>query len=191
MIFLKMFENVILMHLERKNIVMFKLCLTLEQLALKNNLLIFQRLERDRTACSTEEDRRVLRFTRESFESRWENVSKTAQTRKRQSEERFVLCKEFWNEFHRFVEWLDETEKALGTALSGKSSFGSPRSKLKIYEVSAQVAQTLTLIAHFRYIKYSASLQGCEAVKLNGKEISSYSLGSQCNFSCFSLTASD
>jgi hypothetical protein len=47
------------------------------------------------------------------------------------------------------------------------------------------------LIAHFQYIKYSASLQGCEAVKLNTKEISSYSLGSQCNFSCFSFTALD
>lgn len=98
---------------------------------------VIQRLERDRTACSTEEDRRVLRFTRESFESRWENVSKTAQTRKRQSEERAVLCKEFWNEFRKFVEWLDETEKALGTAVSGRAGFGSPRSKLKVYEVSA------------------------------------------------------
>jgi hypothetical protein len=47
------------------------------------------------------------------------------------------------------------------------------------------------LIAHFRYIKYSASLRGCETVKLNTKEISSYSLGSQCNFSCFSIPASD
>jgi hypothetical protein len=34
-----------------------------------------------------------------------------------------------------------------------------------------------------RCIKYSASLRGCEAVRLNTKEISSYSLGSQCNFS--------
>jgi hypothetical protein len=29
------------------------------------------------------------------------------------------------------------------------------------------------LIAHFRYIKYSASLRDCEAVKLNTKEIES------------------
>jgi hypothetical protein len=46
-------------------------------------------------------------------------------------------------------------------------------------------------IAHFRYIKYSASFGGCGAVKLNNKEMSSYSLGSRCNFSCFSFTASD
>jgi hypothetical protein len=33
-------------------------------------------------------------------------------------------------------------------------------------------------IAHFRYIKYSASLRGWDSVKLNTKEIYSYSLGS-------------
>jgi hypothetical protein len=37
------------------------------------------------------------------------------------------------------------------------------------------------MIAHFRYIKYSVSLRGCEAVKLNTKEISSYCLGAQSN----------
>lgn len=79
----------------------------------------------------------MLRFTRESFESRWDNVSKTTQTRRRQAEERFALCKEFWNEYRKFVEWLDETEKALGAALSGKTGHGSPRSKLNVYEVTS------------------------------------------------------
>jgi len=104
-----------------------------------------QRLDKDRTACSTEEDHRVLRYTRESFESRWDNVSKTTQTRRRQAEERFSLCKEFWNEYRTFVEWLDETEKALTAAISRKSGSGSPRSKLNIYEVRT-VTQLFTMV---------------------------------------------
>jgi hypothetical protein len=36
-----------------------------------------------------------------------------------------------------------------------------------------RVNSAVQAIAHFRYIKYSASLRGCEAVKLNTKEISS------------------
>jgi hypothetical protein len=39
------------------------------------------------------------------------------------------------------------------------------------------IADLRCLIAHFRYIKFSASLRGWDAVKLNTKEISSYSLG--------------
>jgi len=95
-----------------------------------------QRLDQDRTACSTDDDRRMLRYTRESFESRWDNVSKTTQTRRRQAEERFALCREFWNEYRKFVEWLDETERALSAAVSRKAGQGSPRSKLNIYEVT-------------------------------------------------------
>jgi hypothetical protein len=41
----------------------------------------------------------------------------------------------------------------------------------------------LACVGIFLYIKYSASLRGWDAVKLNTKEIFSYFLGSQCNFS--------
>jgi hypothetical protein len=44
-------------------------------------------------------------------------------------------------------------------------------------------------IAYFE--AYLLSIAHFEAEKLNTKEISSYSLGFQCIFSCFSFTASD
>lgn len=69
-----------------------------------------------------------------SFESRWENIKKTTQTRRRQAEERFALCKEFWNEFSNFFGWLGETEKSLDIVISRKE-VGSPRSKLNVFEV--------------------------------------------------------
>jgi hypothetical protein len=59
------------------------------------------------------------------------------------------------------------------------------------YSMHCDWTRCIETIAHFQYIKYSASFRGWDAVKLNTKEILSYSLGSQCNFFCFSIPATD
>lgn len=51
---------------------------------------------------------------------------------RRQTDERLVLCREFWNEYRKFVEWLDEIEKSLQ---STQAAMEMPRVRLKQYEV--------------------------------------------------------
>lgn len=47
-----------------------------------------------------------------------------------------VLCREFWNEYEKFVEWIDETETAVKKSDAAMSSdLEVSKSKLKRFEV--------------------------------------------------------
>ena len=90
-------------------------------------------------ACPSEADRHSLQRTRESFENRWSNVRRTVSTQRRQAEERLFLCKEFWNEYEKFVKWVDETEKSVKKSEEGMiSGLEISRSRLKCFEVSSK-----------------------------------------------------
>ena len=87
-------------------------------------------------ACPSEADRHSLQRTRESFENRWSNVRCAVATKKRQAEERLFLCKEFWNEYEKFVEWIEETENAVKRSEEGLiSGLAISKSRLKSFEV--------------------------------------------------------
>lgn len=87
-------------------------------------------------ACPSEEDRQSLQRTKESFENRWINVRRTVSAKRRQAEERMVLCREFWNEYEKFVEWIDEMETAVKKSEAAMSSdLEVSKSKLKRFEV--------------------------------------------------------
>ena len=87
-------------------------------------------------ACPSEADRHSLQRTRESFENRWSNVRRAVATKKRQAEERLILCKEFWNEYEKFVEWIEETENAVKRSEEGLiSGLEISKSRLKSFEV--------------------------------------------------------
>ena len=87
-------------------------------------------------ACPSEADRRSLQRTRESFENRWSNVRCAVATQKRQAEERLFLCKEFWNEYETFVDWIEETDNAVKRSEEGLiSGLEISKSRLKCFEV--------------------------------------------------------
>ena len=87
-------------------------------------------------ACPSEADRHSLQRTRESFENRWSNVRRAVATKKRHAEERLFLCKEFWNEYEKFVEWIEETENAVKRSEEGLiSGLEISKSRLKSFEV--------------------------------------------------------
>ena len=46
-------------------------------------------------------------------------------------EERLRLCREFWNDYKTFVDWLNENEPALHKAIAGSQS-GIEISKIKV-----------------------------------------------------------
>lgn len=92
-------------------------------------------------ACPSEGDRQSLQRTKESFENRWTNVRRTVSAKRRQAEERLMLCKEFWNEYEKFVEWIDETENAVKKSDEGMASgLEISKSKLKRFEVRGKRA---------------------------------------------------
>ena len=100
-------------------------------------------------ACPSEADRQSLQRTRESFENRWSNVRRTVAAKRRQAEERLLLCKEFWNGYEKFVEWIDETEKAVKTSEEALTSgLEISRSRLKRFEVKI----TLTAVKTIRWL---------------------------------------
>lgn len=87
-------------------------------------------------ACPSEADQQSLQRTKESFENRWSNVRHTVSAKKRQAEERLLLCKEFWNEYEKFLEWLSETENAIKKSDEAMASgLEILRSRLKRFEV--------------------------------------------------------
>ena len=87
-------------------------------------------------ACPSEADRQSLQRTKESFENRWSNVRRTVSAKKRQAEERLLLCKEFWNEYEKFLEWLSETENTIKKSDEAMASgLEISRSRLKRFEV--------------------------------------------------------
>ena len=87
-------------------------------------------------ACPSEDDRQSLQRTKESFENRWTNVRRTVPTKRRQAEERLLLCKEFWNEYEKFAEWINETENAVKKSEEGMTSgLEISKSRLKRFEV--------------------------------------------------------
>lgn len=87
-------------------------------------------------ACPSESDRQILQKTKESFENRWSNVCRTVSAKKRQAEERLQLCKEFWNDYNEFVEWITEMEDSIKKAEDAmKSGLETSRSRLKRFEV--------------------------------------------------------
>ena len=87
-------------------------------------------------ACPSEDDRQSLQRTKESFENRWTNVRRTVSTKRRQAEERLLLCKEFWNEYEKFAEWINDTENALKKSEEGMTSgLEISKSRLKRFEV--------------------------------------------------------
>lgn len=52
-----------------------------------------------------------------------------------------MLCKEFWNEYEKFVEWIDETENAVKKSDEGMASgLEISKSKLKRFEVREKSA---------------------------------------------------
>ena len=88
-------------------------------------------------ACPSEEDRQSLQRTKESFENRWTYVRRTVASKRRQAEERLLLYKEFWNEYEKFVEWINETENAVKKSDEAMpSGLEVSRSRLKRFEVS-------------------------------------------------------
>ena len=100
------------------------------------SLNLCQKLRRDRMACPSEDDRQSLQRTKESFENRWTNVRRTVSTKRRQAEERLLLCKEFWNEYDKFVEWINETENSVIKSEEGMASgLEISKSRLKRFEV--------------------------------------------------------
>ena len=87
-------------------------------------------------ACPSEDDRQSLQRTKESFENRWTNVRRTVSTKRRQAEERLLLCKEFWNEYEKFTEWINEMENAVRKSEEGMTSgLEISKSRLKRFEV--------------------------------------------------------
>lgn len=54
-------------------------------------------------------------------------------------EERFFLCKEFWNEYEKFVEWINDMENFLKKFEEGMM-FGLEifKSRLKCFEVGCK-----------------------------------------------------
>ena len=87
-------------------------------------------------ACPSEDDRQSLQRTKESFENRWTNVRRTVSTKRRQAEERLLLCKEFWNEYEKFTEWINETENTVRKSEEGMTSgLEISKSRLKRFEV--------------------------------------------------------
>ena len=105
-----------------------------------------QRLQRDPAACPTETDKRRLRATEQSFANRWRNLSRNTARLQRLTEERLVLCREFWNDYRTFVEWLNETETALEAA--GKAT-EMPRTTLKRFEVSGSFTDIKCIVFWF------------------------------------------
>ena len=93
-------------------------------------------------ACSVESDRQALQRSTESFESRWKNVRQAVSTKRRQLEERLSLCKEFWNEYRNFVEWLNEAAHALKMSDEAGEGLEVSRSRLKRFEVGTSEITT-------------------------------------------------
>ena len=113
------------------------------------SLNLCQKLRRDRMACPSEDDRQTLQRTKESFENRWTNVRRTVSTKRRQAEERLILCKEFWNEYEKFVEWINETENAVMKCEEGVTSvLEISKSRLKRFEVRRKENNILLVTAH-------------------------------------------
>ena len=87
-------------------------------------------------ACPSEEDRQSLQMTKESFENRWTFVRRTVSSKRRQAEERLLLYKEFWNEYEKFVEWINETENAVKKSDEATTpGLEISRTRLKRFEV--------------------------------------------------------
>lgn len=105
-------------------------------------------------ACPSEEDRQSLQRTKESFENRWTYVRRTVASKRRQAEERLLLYKEFWNEYEKFVEWINETENALKKSDEAMTSgLEISRSRLKRFEVSFRLVTVV--LNHHRKSSYS------------------------------------
>ena len=102
-------------------------------------------------ACPSEDDRQSLQRTKESFENRWTNVRRTVSTKRRQAEERLLLCKEFWNEYEKFVEWINETENAVKKSEEGMTSgLEISKSRLKRFEVGVRIVKLSGLLSFSR-----------------------------------------
>ena len=53
-------------------------------------------------------------------------------------EERLKLCREFWNDYKTFVDWLNDNESALNKAVAGSQS-GVELSKIKVRHFQVNV----------------------------------------------------
>lgn len=100
-------------------------------------------------ACPSEADRQSLQKTRESFENRWANVRHTVSAKRKQAEERLLLCKEFWNEYDKFAGWINETETAMKKSEEAMTSgLENSRSRLKRFEVKVMINWWVMLVAY-------------------------------------------
>lgn len=123
-------------------------------------------------ACPSEEDRQNLQRTKESFENRWTNVRRTVSTKRRQAEERLLLCKEFWNEYEKFLEWIGETENAVKKSEEGMTSgLEISKSRLKRFEVFLKDINSLRpqmerIVKRSKYLLLEANTSSASDIRL-------------------------
>lgn len=142
-------------------------------------LRLCEKLRRDRMACPSEEDRQSLQRTKESFENRWINARHTVSAKRRQAEERMVLCREFWNEYEKFVEWIDLTEASVTKSEEAMSSgLEVSKSKFKRFEVflkdvNSHRPQMERIIKRSKYLLLEANTTSASDVRVGVESIQS------------------
>ena len=74
-----------------------------------DHVFFLQRLQS--CAFPDEGDTRDLQIARDSFESRWKNISRNVVQLLRQNQDRIALCKEFRDDYKQFMTWLRAFER--------------------------------------------------------------------------------
>ncbi|XP_068688970.1 nesprin-1-like [Montipora foliosa] len=140
-------------------------------------LRLCEKLRHDRMACQSEADRQILQRSRESFENRWSNVCRTVSTKRRQAEERLLLCKEFWNEYNEFIEWLNETEDSTRKSEdAAKLGLETSKIRLKRFEmllkdITDHKPQLERILKRSKYIIFEVNTSSASDIKLGVKSV--------------------
>ncbi|XP_023932384.1 nesprin-1-like [Lingula anatina] len=106
-------------------------------------LNLCQVLLHDTDACPTDVEVSALQHAKTSLDRRWKNIRALSTERRMRIEETWRLWQKFSEDYHRFVDWMKDMEKATTKPRSASVTFAEAKEELRKFELQDEEYEEL------------------------------------------------